>query len=130
MLQNACTYKPCWFTKKGKIIKLKIYQILCPKTIILNFAYKTLPNISKSTKCCFHKLPCIIREEGSTYQPFIALPFQYYIDNRRTAGDFSDKSISIKISHSVYSKDVFDFMCNNISSSSKLLSTHKLQFRS
>ena len=50
------------------------------------------------------ELPCMIREEGSTYQPVIALPFHHYIDNRRTAGDFSDKSISIRISHSVISK--------------------------
>ena len=89
MLQNVCKYKLCWFTNK----KLKIYQILCPKKIILNFAYKTRPNISKSTKCCFHELPCMIREEGSTYQPVIALPFQHYIDNMHTAGDFIDKSI-------------------------------------
>ena len=35
----------------------------------------------------------MIREEGSTYQPVIALPFQHYIDNMHTAGDFIDKSI-------------------------------------
>ena len=129
MLKNSCTYKPCWFTKKEKIIKLKIYQILCSKIIILNFAYKTLQNISKSTKYCFYELPCMLREEGSTYQSVIALPFQHYIDNMRTAGDFSDKFISIEISNSIISEDVFDFRCNNIFSSSKLLSTHQLQFR-